>query len=244
VPETGSATDRVAQLRRVALLSDLSEATLGDVARRSRARTYARGEHILLEGDPCEVVYFVSSGEVRVYRVSAEGREQVLVRLTEGQAFNTVPAFIEDGRNPANAAAETETRLLSIPAAELRTLTLRHADLSQAVLQDFAGRLVHLTDLASSLGLLNVRQRLVKFLVGQATGAQPDRQQSGGEDGMRAVQLGRRWTQNDIAAHLGTVRDVVGRALRALEEEGLVRLDRGRIVLLDRGGLERLADLA
>jgi len=198
---------------------------------------------VLLAGDPCETAYFVVAGEVRVYQVSAEGREQVLVSLVSGQAFNTVPIYLEGGLNPANVVARTECRLLSVRAEELRALTLRNPDLGQAILRDFAGRLTHLTNMVSSLGLLNVRQRLVKFLVDQAEGSQPGAHRETAED-PASTNLGRRWTQNDIAAHLGTVRDVVGRALRALESEGLIRLDRGRIVLVDRPGLERLADLA
>jgi len=198
---------------------------------------------VLLAGDPCETAYFVVAGEVRVYQVSAEGREQVLVSLASGQAFNTVPIYLEGGLNPANVVARTECRLLSVRAEELRALTLRNPDLGQAILRDFAGRLTHLTNMVSSLGLLNVRQRLVKFLVDQAEGSQPGAHRETADD-PASTNLGRRWTQNDIAAHLGTVRDVVGRALRALESEGLIRLDRGRIVLVDRPGLERLADLA
>jgi len=198
---------------------------------------------VLLAGDPCETAYFVVAGEVRVYQVSAEGREQVLVSLASGQAFNTVPIYLEGGLNPANVVARTECRLLSVRAEELRALTLRNPDLGQAILRDFAGRLTHLTNMVSSLGLLNVRQRLVKFLVDQAEGSQPGAHRETAED-PASTNLGRRWTQNDIAAHLGTVRDVVGRALRALESEELIRLDRGRIVLVDRPGLERLADLA
>lgn len=198
---------------------------------------------MLLAGDPCETAYFVVAGEVRVYQVSAEGREQVLVSLVSGQAFNTVPIYLEGGLNPANVVARTECRLLSVRAEELRALTLRNPDLGQAILRDFAGRLTHLTNMVSSLGLLNVRQRLVKFLVDQAEGSQPGAHRETADD-PASTNLGRRWTQNDIAAHLGTVRDVVGRALRALESEGLIRLDRGRIVLVDRPGLERLADLA
>lgn len=198
---------------------------------------------MLLAGDPCETAYFVVAGEVRVYQVSAEGREQVLVSLASGQAFNTVPIYLEGGLNPANVVARTECRLLSVRAEELRALTLRNPDLGQAILRDFAGRLTHLTNMVSSLGLLNVRQRLVKFLVDQAEGSQPGAHRETADD-PASTNLGRRWTQNDIAAHLGTVRDVVGRALRALESEELIRLDRGRIVLVDRPGLERLADLA
>jgi CRP/FNR family cyclic AMP-dependent transcriptional regulator len=95
-------------------------------------------------------------------------------------------------------------------------------EVALAVLRDFAGRLDHLTNLVEDLSLHTVRGRLARFLLEHA-----------GEDG-----IARQWTQEEIAAHLGTVRDMVGRALRAFEDAGLVRMERRRIVLLDREGLE------
>jgi CRP-like cAMP-binding protein len=93
-----------------------------------------------------------------------------------------------------------------------------------------------------NLGLYSVPERLIRFLLDQAD--QHTDQASGSaagpsEDTRPAVI--QRWTQQDIAVHLGTVRDVIGRSLRALEDDGLIRLDRGRITLVDRGELERLA---
>jgi CRP/FNR family transcriptional regulator len=91
-----------------------------------------------------------------------------------------------------------------------------------AILEDFAARLDHLTNLVEDLSLRTVRGRLARFLLAQ------------GESGS----VTRRWTQGEIAARLGTVRDVVGRTLRAFADAGLVRMDRQRIVLTDREGLE------
>jgi CRP-like cAMP-binding protein len=94
-------------------------------------------------------------------------------------------------------------------------------ELALALLQDFAERLDHLTNLVEDLALRTVRGRLARFLLEHA------------KDG-----VARHWTQDGIATHLGTVRDMVGRTLRAFADAGLVRMDRQRIVLLDREGLE------
>ena len=83
-----------------------------------------------------------------------------------------------------------------------------------------------MTDLAASLSLYSVRARLAQFLMELA--ALPET--AGG------------WTQDEIAAHIGTVRDVVGRLLRDFESQGLIRRERQRITLLDRSGLEAIAD--
>lgn len=231
----------IEQLREIKLFSGLSGAALADIARHAQPRTYGRSEHIVMEGDRCEAAYFVVSGEVRVYRVSAEGREQVLVRLKPGQAFNTVPPFQENGRNRANAVAITKSTLLVLRSREFLDLTLRHPDLSLAIFRDFAERLTHLTDLVENLALHSVQKRLVRFLLAQAD--QSATEKSAARDSSpKATPLEvKRWTQQDIAVHLGTVRDVIGRSLRALEDDNLIRVNRGRIVLLDRDELEDLA---
>jgi len=242
MPTEARAQRAAARLKSIKLFSDLSEATLDDIARHGQLRTYARGEHIVLEGDVCEAAYFVVSGEVRVYRVSAEGREQVLVRLRSGQAFNTVPPFKPDGRNPANAAAMAKSTILLLRSSDFLRLTLAHSDLTVAVFRDFAGRLVHLTNLVENLALYSVQERLVRFLLDRADQHTEQTSRSeGGPTEDTPPPVIQRWTQHDIAVHLGTVRDVIGRSLRALEKDGLIRMDRGRIVLVDRGKLERVA---
>ncbi len=213
-------------LRRIALLADLSEGTLARLASAAVRRTYQPGEIILVEGEPCEAAYFLAEGSVRVYRLSPGGREQVLVRLGPGQAFNTVPPFRDQGANHATVEALSRVVVYAIPAAEFRRITGECPDLALAILRDFAERLHHLTNLVEDLSLRTVRGRLARFLLEQA----------------EAGQVSHRWTQEEIAASLGTVRDVVGRTLRAFADAGLIRMERHRIILLDRKGLEAEAE--
>lgn len=209
-------------LRQVALLADLSDDTLDRLARVALQRTYAAGETIIVEGDRCLAAYFIVAGRVRVYRISPDGREQVLVQLKPGEAFNTVPPFQSDGANHASVQASAPVTLLAIPADDLRRLVGECPDLALAMLKDFADRLDHLADLVENLALRTVRGRMARFLLQHA------------EHG----QVARHWTQEEIAAQLGTVRDMVGRTLRAFADGGLLRTERQRIVLLDREGLE------
>jgi CRP/FNR family cyclic AMP-dependent transcriptional regulator len=195
---------------------------LARVADVAHARTYEPGEVIILEGDPCRAAYLIARGRVRVYRLSPSGREQVLASLGPGQTFNTVPPFQPDGVNHAAVEALTTVTVYVVSSADLRRLVSESPELALALLRDFAGRLDHLTNLVEDLSLRTVRGRLARFLLENANEKE-------------AV---RRWTQDEIAARLGTVRDMVGRTLRAFVDAGLVRMDRQRIVLLDRDGLE------
>lgn len=209
-------------LRRIALFRELSPHALDRVAQAAIRRTYAPEEHILCAGDPCEAAYFIASGEVRVYRLSPQGREQVLTQLGPGHAFNLAPLFQDACAASASAVALTEVTLYTLLKNDLLRLIAEYPELAVALLRDFSGRLTHLTALVEDLALRTVRARLARFLLEQGD----------------AQHMARGWTQDEIAAHIGTVRDVVGRTLRAFADAGLVEVGRGRIALLDRSGLE------
>ncbi len=220
----------VDKLRRMALFANLSDDTLARIARVVYTRAYTPGETIIFGGDPCEAVYFIVKGQVRVYRLSPGGREQVLTRLRPGQAFNTVPPFQSHGLNHATVDALTPVILFVITRQDFADLVGECAELALVILRHFAVRLDHLTNLVEDLSLRTVRGRLARFLLERS---------STELDGSTDVSGGtRRWTQEEIAAHLGTVRDMVGRTLRSFADAGLLRMDRQRIVLLDREGLE------
>lgn len=214
--------NRTQALRRIPFFAGLPDAALDGVAGAAIRRAYAPGETIIVEGDPCRAAYFVATGQVRVYRLSPAGREQVLALLGPGQAFNTVPPFQEQMVNHATVRALTQVTLYSISCADLLRLVSRYPELALSLLRDFAARLDQLTNLIEDLSLRTVRGRLARFLLEHA------------EEG----QVTQRWTQDEIAAHLGTVRDVVGRTLRAFADAGLVKMERQRISLLDWEGLE------
>ncbi len=209
-------------LRNIQLFARLSENALGCLADVVVRRMYPAGALIVIEGEPCEAAYFIVAGNVEVYRMSSQGRQQVLVRLGPGQAFNTVPLFQSDNTNHASVVALTDVTVFAALKDDfLRALRIC-PDLSLAILQDFADRLAHLTDLVEDLALRPVRARLARFLLQQADGAA----------------VTQKWTQDEMAAHLGTVRDMIGRSLRALIDEKMIRMERGRIVLLNRAALE------
>jgi CRP/FNR family cyclic AMP-dependent transcriptional regulator len=209
-------------LGRVPLFTGLSQESLSRLAGLASPRPFGPGEMIILEGEPSRAVYFIAAGQVRVYRLSPSGRQQVLVQLGPGKAFNTVPPFQRTPVNHATVEGITSGLVYGISRGDFRRLVGECPELALAVLQDFAERLDHLTNMVEDLSLRTVRGRLARFLLDQA------------EDG----RVTRKWTQDEMAARLGTVRDMVGRTLRAFAAAGLLRVDRQRIVLLDREGLE------
>ena len=214
-------------LRKSPFFSELGEDELAEVTSRVHERTFHRGEVILLEGEAPRSVYFIVHGQVRIYRLSLEGREQVLKRLGPGEAFNFVPV-LDGGPNPSSAMAWTDVTVYAIERGHFLQMVREHPALAVAVLADFATKLRHMTALVEDLSLRTVGARLAKLLLTQAAEKEA---------------APRRMTQQEMAAQLGTVREVVGRALAELEEEGLVRKERHRIVIVNRSGLEAKAML-
>jgi CRP-like cAMP-binding protein len=205
-------------LRSLPYFSALNAAELDRIEKASSERTYGRGEVLLLEGDPCIGLHAVKSGMVRVFKSSPQGREHVVQVARAGDTFNDIPVF--DGEtNPASAVALEQSTVLTIPRATVLSLIV-NCPPAAGIVGLFAGRLRRLTTLVGDLSFRSVISRLAKALLEVAVPA----------DGASPVQ---RLTQEEMAAMVGTVRDVIGRALRLLEKQGAIKLQRQRIVVVD-----------
>ena len=199
----------------------LADDELARLARTVIERQFAKDEVDFLEGEPCQGLYIVREGSVKIYKLSPEGREQILSYIKPGDTFNEVAVF-DGGPNPANVAAAETTSLWIVPRAAIVELIQRNPQVALAVIQNLGARLRHLVGLVEDLSLRQVSARLAKLLLETAT------------SGERAL------TQQEMAARLGTVREMIGRSLKLLEARGLIELERGKIVILDREGLEKL----
>jgi len=217
-------------LKSVPAFASLPEDTLSALAMMAVPRNYTRGAHLVLQGASSGHVFLIVQGNVRVYRVSREGREQVLGWLTSGDMLGLVACFGSPmERSPSHAVAASPVVALVFSCEEFQRVLRRHGDLTFALLHSLADRLKHMSDLVEDLALFSVQQRLAHFLLVHAP-------EPGASRASTPV-----WTQSEIAAHLGTVREMVSRGLRSLEALGAVRVERGRIVLLSREKLEAAA---
>lgn len=205
---------------------EFSEVDLEKVIKFSFCRDFFANEFVIHEGVEAIAAYFLLSGQVEVLRMSLSGREQILTRLYPGQAFNTAPFFLAEKQNPASVRAVVDSQVLVIPAVHFLALLDELPVFNHLVMQDYSERLKSLTTRVEELGLYSVRARLARFLLKQAD--QPGKPL--------------RWTQDEIARHIGTVRDVVGRSLRSLQADGLIQLQRHQIRLLDRAALQEIAN--
>ncbi|MDZ4721938.1 MAG: Crp/Fnr family transcriptional regulator [Roseiflexaceae bacterium] len=215
-------------LRRVGFCAQLPEEVLVALAHIAVRLQRVAGSIIQIEGEPATAMYIVISGRVKIARVAIGGREQVLYVVGPGAHFNTVPIF-DGGNCPANAEALTDVELLMLPHDLMRTVVEAQPKLALALLAEFTGRLRHLIELVDDLALHTVQGRVAGLLLAQAEAA---------ERGEQAILL----TQAEMAARIGTVREMIGRTLRTFEGLGLITLDRGTIFITDRMGLAREAE--
>jgi len=197
-----AASNSISALKSLPYFHVLDDDELGALARRMIEREFQRGETIFFEGDPSQGLYILRAGSVRIYKLSPEGREQVLRTMHAGESFNEVAVF-DGGPNPANVAALEPTSVWIVPRDAVIDLIERRADVALTIIQNLGARLRHLVGLVEDLSLRQVSARLAKLLLAIAAGEEPT------------------MTQAEMAARLGTVREIISRSLKQLEARGL-----------------------
>lgn len=194
----------------------LDEALLEQVAMHMHLREYERGEALFWEGDPCAGLHIIEQGFVKLYRLSPQGRQYIVRVLQEGDTCNEVPTF-DGGMNPVNVEALETTRVWVIHPDILRTLLKKHPEFAQKVIANLAQNLRGLVRMVSEMAFYQVTHRLARLISEQS----PEEL------------TGAPWTQEQLAARLGTVREVVARSLKELERSGAIRLDKRHIAISD-----------
>jgi len=213
-------------LKSILYFSDLSFAELESIRKLFFERTADRAEMLLLEGESAANLYFVASGVVKMFKTSAEGKEQILSIVRPGESFNDVPIF-DGGPNPASARAMGPVFLYGIRKNDMEAILRKHPQIALNVIKVLASRVRQLVSLVENLSFKHVIGRVAKILL----------EHVGGEMGR-----GPRLTQQEMAAMAGTAREVVGRSLKALEEEGAIKLDRQRIIITDKEALQKIME--
>ncbi|NOY97991.1 MAG: Crp/Fnr family transcriptional regulator [Chloroflexi bacterium] len=211
--------EKLNALRENPYFEGLEEAVLHTVAEVMQLRQFERGETLFLEGDPCAGLHIIHTGCVKLYRLSPQGRQYIVNVLQEGATFDEVAVF-DRGTNPVNVEALEESTVWVIEAQMLRNLVAAHPAYAQKIIDNLAGNLRHFVERVSEMAFFHVTHRLAR-LISQL----PETALSGAG--------GTRLTQEQIAARLGTVREVVARSLRELERSGAIHVQNRRISIVD-----------
>ena len=212
---------RAAVLSRVPIFSDLSDAELKFLSDRAVSKGYAAGELVFSEGDPCAGLFVVEQGSVRIFKTSAAGREQVLTVEHAGSSVAELPVF-DGGAYPASASAASDCSLIFISRNDFRALCLEHPEVALKVLRMVGLRLRRLVGIIEELSFTTVRHRLAALLLRLARGA-------GKTSGRAEFTIAA--SNQELAAQIGTVRELVSRNLSRFQAEGLISLDGKTVVI-------------
>ena len=227
--------DAATILRQVPLFASLTEQEFADLESRIGTRQYDASEMIFSEGDPCAGLFIVQSGHIRIFKSSANGREQVLSIDGPGASVAELPVF-DGGPYPASAVAVNKLTLMFLSKQDFRALCVKYPEVALKVLRVVGGRLRRLVGIIEELSFTTVRHRLVAFLLRLA--------KTEGIKNGNAVTITLPAHNQELAAQIGTVRELVSRNMSRLQQEGLIEQDGRTVVLRDIPALTRTLEEA
>jgi len=216
-------------LSQVDLFNGLSLPQLDEVARIVSVREYRKGEQVFSDGDEGIGFYIVISGKVKVYKVSPDGKEQIMHIFGPDQPFAEVPVF-EGSRYPANAEAMDQCKLFFFPKKGFVALIHNNPSLAMNMLASLSQRLKQFSHLIESLSLKEVPGRLASYLLYLS-----DKNGSIDEFELDIA-------KSQLASFLGTIPETLSRIFTKMANKELVRINGPQIAILDRSGLENLAE--
>ena len=208
-------TEKLNTLQGIPYFNDLPAEDLKGIATRMHLHEFERGDVLFWDGDPCAGMHIIDSGSIKLFRVSPQGRQYIVSVMTEGATCNEVPAF-DGGTNPVNVEALETTRAWVIEPQVLRDLVLSNPVFALKILDRFGENLRNLVRKVSEMAFYQVTHRLARLI-----------------NEMPVDEVRPQWTQEQLAARLGTVREVVARSLKELEKSGAIYIEDRRIQISD-----------
>lgn len=225
---TSTTTTKAQLLRGVPAFAQLSDAQLDTLAESVATQSFARGETVFLQGSMGSVLYIVVSGQVRVFTTSAMGQELTVGLMRAGEFFGEL-ALLDGQPRSASAQAMCATVALTLHRAAFLHTINTCPPIAASILEVMAARLRNSTAYAEQLAALSAAQRVVRQLLVLSAGY-------GVPEG-QATRIDLRLTQDDLASLSGTTRETVNRVLAVLRDQGLVRVERAQIQVIDMHGL-------
>jgi len=222
---TTSDEEKIRVLKTNPYFSDLSPEILAEVLLGMRLYRFEKNEAIFWEDDESSGLHMIRKGSVKLYKISPQGRELVIRVMDEGATFNEVPVF-DHQPNPVNVSAVEDSEVWVIESNLLQRCVTQYPELAQSVIHNLCVNLRMLLGTVEELSFYQVTNRLARLI-----NKLPAEQLQGSKEG--------RLTQDDLAARLGTVREVAARSLIELERSGAIHVNRGQIRVVDD---ERLVD--
>jgi len=223
----------IEELKKADLFSGLEPEELDALSAIARTRHADSGDILFSAGDRAKGFYVLLEGKIKLYKISADGKEYILRMVGSGQTFAEAAAF-SGLTYPVFAESLRKSALLYFDVDDFRDLIQESPQLALNMIATMARLLQSLNQKIEDLSLREVAARLCRHLLAQAR-----RQHGEARDGM-SFQL--ETTKSAMAARLGTISETLSRTFKKLQQSGMVAVDRDQVTLLDCSQLEQVAD--
>ncbi|MCX5873495.1 MAG: Crp/Fnr family transcriptional regulator [Deltaproteobacteria bacterium] len=219
----------IKSLELIPLFEGLPERQLSDLATIALEKSFKKGVSIFSEGDPGNGFYVVKEGRIKIYKISSEGKEQILHVFGSGEPFGEAPVF-EGRRFPAHAEALMDTICIFFPRKSFTELISKNPSLAMNMLGVLSRRLRRFAALVEDLSLKEVPGRLAAYLLYLS------------ETESNPTELSLDMAKGQLAGMLGTIPETLSRILGKLAKQGFIEAAGPKIKIMNRKGLEELAD--
>ena len=213
----------------IPLFNGLPTEQLDAIRRLAVEKRFNKGQTLFSEGDRTTGFFVIVEGRVKIYKVSSEGKEQILHIFEAGQSFGEVTVFTGQ-QMPAHAQTLSQTHLLLFARKAFVDLVSSNPSLALNLLGIMSKKLRQFAAQIENLSLKEIPARLASYLIYLS-------QEQGSED---AVVL--KISKGQLASLLGTIPETLSRMFAKLSGQNLIRVEGPKIVLLDRDGIESLAE--
>jgi CRP/FNR family transcriptional regulator, cyclic AMP receptor protein len=221
-------------LRRVWLFSGLQPGDITQLSRVALVRRYAARETVVSQGDDSGDLFAVLSGRLKVTWNDAEGGEVLLSILEGGDVFGEI-ALLDDQPRSATVTAMETCELLVVERRGFRALLTSVPNLAMNLLRVMSRRVRDLSDRTQNMSLLNVESRLAKAILQLA-------ERFGKEERRGEILLTLKLSQQELANMIGATRELVNRRLRGWQDQGIIELSQGRVVIRDAAALAAVSE--
>lgn len=209
----------------VPIFNHLEDKQMEEIMRVTKSASYKKGEIIYRDGDKSDSLYIVSSGKIRIYRLSESGKEQLVRILTPGD-FTGELALFRESIHTSYAEAMRDTDVCMITRYELQEFLIKFPSISLRILSEFSDRLDKSETQTTRFATEKVETRLAFFLAECL------------ENQEESMKIKLPMSRKDLASYLGTTPETISRKLGELEEQGYIRQESGnKIEILDLDGL-------
>lgn len=220
--------DLLVALSRNLIFSSLDETTRATLAQNAICRNYSKGEIITHRGDVWPYLFLISKGEVSAMKESSEGRSLIVATFPSGEIFWGLAFFEENEQMPVTLTAVAATTIHLWSRESLSPVLLQHGHVSWELCRLMIRRMMRASNILEELAFQSVSGRLARLLMEHFSS-------------MGVQSITRSLTLDEMAARVGTTREMVCRALYRFSDQKIIEVTRTEFTLMDKGKLENLA---